>query len=99
MEPAYIEKILNKFHLNKVYAVNTLIKKTALLEPRTEGETLLSEKKRYQSMTRFFIFSIVELRPNIAFATSVACCFAKNPGYQYIKAVKTILQYLKYSNK
>ena len=41
------------------------------------------------------MFSIVETKPNIKFVTLVASCFAKNLGHQYIKVVKTILQYLK----
>lgn len=45
------------------------------------------------------MFSIVETRPNIVFATSVASCFAKSLSYQHIEVVKTILQYLKGSNK
>ena len=50
-------------------------------------------------MTGSLMFSIVEIRPNIAFATSVASCFATNPGHQYTEAVKTILQYLKGSSE
>lgn len=50
-------------------------------------------------MIRSFIFLIVKIKPNIAFATFYTSFFAKNPGYQYTKAVKTILQYLKDSNK
>lgn len=42
---------------------------------------------------------MVKTRPNIAFATFVASCFAKNLGYQHTEAVKMILQYLKGSNK
>ena len=75
------------------------MKENALFEQKTEGEALLPEKKRYQDITRSHMFSVVETRPNIAFATSVASCFAKNPGRQYTKAVKTILWYLKGSNK
>ena len=45
------------------------------------------------------MFSMVETRPNIAFPTSVASRFAKNPGYQHTEAMKTILRYLKGSNK
>lgn len=50
-------------------------------------------------MIRFFLFSIVEIRPDIIFVTFVASCFAKNPGHKYTKTVKTILQYLKDLNK
>lgn len=32
LQPAYINKIFNKFHLGKAYAVNTSIKNIALLE-------------------------------------------------------------------
>lgn len=46
-------------------------------------------------MTDSLIFSIVETRPDIVFATSIASCFTKNPGHQHTKAIKTILQYLK----
>lgn len=95
----YINKIFNKLHLNKAHAVNTPIKETALFKQKTKGEKSPSEKKRYQGMTRSFMFSIVETRPDIAFAMSVTSCFAKNPGHQYTEAVKTILQYLKGSNK
>ena len=38
---------------------------------------------------------MVKTRPDIIFTTSVANCFAKNPGHQHIEAMKTILQYLK----
>lgn len=50
-------------------------------------------------MTKSLIFLIIETRPDIVFITSIASLFAKNPGYQYTKAVKTILCYLKSSRK
>lgn len=50
-------------------------------------------------MTGSFMFSIVETRPDIIFATFIASSFAKNPDHQYTEVVKTILQYLKGSNK
>ena len=46
-------------------------------------------------MTGSITFSMVETRPDIAFATSVASRFAKNPSHQHTEAVKTILRYLK----
>ncbi len=90
-QPAYIDKVLSKFHLDKAHIVNTPMKKFAILKQRTEGEASASEKERYQGMTGSLMFSMVETRPDIAFATSIASCFAKNPGHQHIKAVKTIL--------
>lgn len=46
-------------------------------------------------MTGSIMFSIVERKPDIAFATSLISHFVKNPGHQHTKAVKIILQYLK----
>lgn len=50
-------------------------------------------------MTGSIMFSMVEIRPDISFATSVASWFAKNPSHQHIEAVKTILRYLKSSRE
>lgn len=55
------------------------MKETTLLQPRTEGdgEATAAEKERYQGMTGSIMFSMVETRPDISFATSVASRFAK----------------------
>lgn len=45
-------------------------------------------------MTRLLIFSILKIRPDIAFATLVVSCFAKNLSQQHTKVVKTIMHYL-----
>ena len=75
------------------------MKETALLQPKTEGQALAAERKRYQGMTGSIMFSMVETRPDIAFATSIASRFAKNPDHQHTEAVKTILRYLKGSRE
>ncbi len=67
------------------------MKESVILEQRTEREASASEKERYQGMTGSLIFSMVETRPDIAFATSIASRFAKNLGHQHTEAVKTIL--------
>ena len=46
-------------------------------------------------MTWSLIFSMVTTRPNTAFTILAASYFAKNPSHQYIKVVKTILNYVK----
>lgn len=94
-QPAYIDKIFSKFHLNKAHVVNTPMKETVLLEPRIEGEAFPSEKERYQGMTGSLMFLMVETRPDIAFAISVASRFAKNLYHHHTEVVKTILRYLK----
>ncbi len=94
-QPAYIEKVLEKFHLNKANPVNTPMKESIPLSQREEGEASPSEKERYKGMTGSLMFSMVETRPDIAFATSLVSRFAKNPSNQHTEAVKTILKYLK----
>lgn len=46
-QPAYIEKILEKLHLDKANPINALMKELVMLTPRKKGEALLSEKERY----------------------------------------------------
>lgn len=98
-QPAYIDKVLARFHLDKVHSVNTPMEESALLQQKTDGKASVSEKERYQGMIGSLMFSIVEMRPDIAFATSVASCYAKNPGHQHTEAVKTILMYMKGSRQ
>lgn len=57
------------------------MKESAILEQRIDGEASSSEKDRYQDMTDSVMFLMVETRPDIAFATSIASRFAKNPGH------------------
>lgn len=47
LQPAYIDKVLLRFHLNHAYTVNTLIKKTALFQRRTEGQATTTKKEWY----------------------------------------------------
>lgn len=75
------------------------MKKATPLEQRTDGEASPSERERYQGMTGSLMFSMVETRPDIAFAISVASRFAKNPSHQLTEAVNTILRYMKGSRQ
>ncbi len=43
-QPVYIDKVLGKFHLDKAHPVNTPMKKSALLQARTDGEASASER-------------------------------------------------------
>lgn len=100
-QPAYIDKILNTFHLDKAHPVNTPMKEGTPLEqrPEADGEASSSERERYQGMTGSLMFSMVETRPDIAFAISIASRFAKNPSRQHTEALKTILRYMRGSRK
>lgn len=92
---AYINKVLEKYHLSKANTVNTPMKEIEPLTLRTNGKASPSKKKTYQGMTGSLMFFIVETRPNIAFSTSIVSKFAKNLSCQYTEAIKTILWYLK----
>ncbi len=92
---AYIDKILSRFDLDKANAVSTVMKENVILQMRTKGQASTAERERYQGMIGSIMFSMVETRPNVAFATSVTSRFAKNPGHQHMEVVKTILRDLK----
>lgn len=94
-QPAYIDKVLSRFHHDKAHAVTTPIKKSAMLQTRSKGQAYTAKQERYQGIIGSIIFSMVETRPNVAFATSVVSRFAKNPGHKHMEAVKMILRYLK----
>lgn len=69
--------------------------KEAILFPNEGQEATQAEQERYQDMTGSLMFSMVETRPDVAFAMSVVSRFAKNPSRQHTEAVKTIMRYLK----
>ncbi len=97
-QSAYIDKILHKYHLNLAKLFNTLMKEIILL-PNERSEATQAEREQYQGMTGFLMFSMMETRPHIVFATLVVSHFANNPYRQHKKAVKTIMQYLKATQK
>lgn len=86
-----MDKILSKFYLDKAHSTITLMKELVFLQFWTERQATTTKKKRYQDMTGSIMFSIIETRPDIAFAISVVSRFAKNSSQQHTKAVKTIL--------
>lgn len=95
-QPAYIEKILRKFFLDQANPSNIPMRESAQLLPNdSTTQATDSEREKYQGMTGSLMFSMVETRLDIAFATSVASRFAKNPSHLHTEAVKTILKYLK----
>ena len=93
-QPAYIQKVLAKYHLEKANPTNTPMKEITL-GPNLSTEAIQAEKERYQGMTGSLMFSMVETRPDIAFAIAVAARFAKNPSHAHTEAVKPILRYMK----
>lgn len=71
------------------------MKKSVIIQINIKKQAFIAKQERYKGMIGSIIFSIVEIRPDVTFATSVASHFTKNPGHQYIVVVKTIFRYLK----
>ena len=71
------------------------MKKLVLLQFYKDSQAIATKKESYQGITGSIIFSMWEIRTKIVFTPLIAAQFAKNPGHQYTKAVKIILQYLK----
>lgn len=57
----------------------TLMKKSALLQPCTDGQATNVKKEKYQGMTGSIMFSMIEIRLDIIFAISVITQF--DPGH------------------
>ena len=93
-QPAYLNKGLCKFHFDKIHVVAIFIKENTILQAKIKSKPSITKREKYQNMIGSIIFLMIEIRPDIVFATLIARCFAKNPSYQYIKAIKSILQYL-----
>ena len=93
-QPAYVDKILAKYHLDQAKPCNVPMKEGILL-PNKGSEASQAEREQYQGITGFLMFSMVETRPDIAFAISVVNRFAKNTFRQHTQTVKTIMRYLK----
>lgn len=69
-QPAYIVKILAKYHVNEAKLCNGPMKEEILL-PNKRPEASQTEQKEYQRMTGSIIFSMLETELDIALAISV----------------------------
>ena len=92
-QPTCIEKVLRSYHLEAAKTCPTPMKEGVNLLPN-DGQASEKEKTEYQGMIGAIMFSMVEKRPDIAFAISVASRSAKNPSKAHIEAAEAILRYL-----
>ncbi len=69
-QPTYIQELLAKYHLDKANSTNTSIKEASLESNLSEATQ--AEKEKYQGITGSLIFSMVEIRSDIAFSIVVA---------------------------
>lgn len=94
----YIQKVLAKYDFDKANRTKTLMKEIALgPRPNLPTKAIQAEEEKYQRITGSLMFSIVDIRPDIAFSITVSICFTKNPSHSHFEVVKSILRYLKRS--
>ena len=91
-QSTYIEKVLEKFHMQNAKTTTTPMKEGSLF--RNESQASESDIKQYQAIVGSIMFAMIETRPDIAYATSVVSRHAKNPGKSHMEAAKQILRYL-----
>ena len=91
-QSTYIEKVLEKFHMQNAKTTTTPMKEGSLF--RNKSQASESDIKQYQAIVGSIMFAMIETRPDIAYATSVVSRHAKNPGKSHMEAAKQILRYL-----
>lgn len=75
-QPLYIDKILAKFYLSQANTSN--IPMIVIPLELNNKKAIATKRERYQGITSLIILFMVEIRSDIAFATSVISQFAKN---------------------
>jgi hypothetical protein len=91
-QQAYIEKILAKFGMENASGSPVPMKEEKLL-PNSKQATE-QDIKTYGAKVGSIMFSMIETRPDIAYATGTVSRYSKNPGTQHKNAVQDIFRYL-----
>jgi hypothetical protein len=99
-QSAYVQKILEKFNMNKVYSsktpmiVRALEKDSDLFRPCQEGEEVLGSQYPYLSAIRALMYLANITRPEIAFVVNLLIRYSVAPTIRHWNGVKDILRYL-----
>jgi len=88
----YINKIINKYNMNKTKEIKTPCRKISLKEQENSSPVNVKE---YKSLLGALLYIAIKSRPDIAFAVNQASRFCENPTEVDYKALLQILQYLK----
>jgi hypothetical protein len=95
----YIENVLERFNMKDCKPVstpiNSSVKLTKDMSPKTEEEISEMTSIPYRSAVGSLIYLVTGTRPDIAVAVGEVAKFSNNPGKQHWMAVKRILRYLK----
>jgi hypothetical protein len=95
----YVEEILKRFRMESVSGVisplQSGIKYSRLMEPKTEKEKDEMSKVPYRSAVGSLMYLMLCTRPDIAASIGVMSRFLNNPGKQHWEGVKRIIRYVK----
>ncbi|KAG8493315.1 hypothetical protein CXB51_010698 [Gossypium anomalum] len=95
----YIEKVLQRFSMDKAKAVNTPFaihfRVSVKHSPSTEKEKEEMQKIPYSSAVGSLIYAMVCTRPDLAYVIGTVSQFLSNPGREHWNAVKWIMRYLR----
>jgi hypothetical protein len=87
-QSAYVQKILEKFNIDKVYSARTplvihvLEKDTDPFRPKEEGEEVLEQEYTYLSIINALMYHVNNMRPDIAFIVN---CLARHSAAPTIR--------------
>jgi hypothetical protein len=99
-QSAYIQKVLEKFNMNKSYpnkspmVVRSLEMETDQFRSRDEGEDILGPQVPYLSVIGALMYLVNCARPDIAFAVNLLARHSAAPTKRHWTGVKYILIYL-----
>ena len=91
-QPGYIEKMLDQHGLLKAKTAKISLREIPLLP--YEKDISPSKKTKYAGKIRSIMYTMVEIRIDIAFATSMMSYFSRNLRSKHFSAVNQILRYL-----
>jgi hypothetical protein len=98
-QSVYIQKILEKFNMDKAYSSKTpmviraLEKDSDPFRRRQEGEEVLGYEYPYLSAIGALMYLANNTRPDIAFAVNLLIRFSATPTMRHWNGVKDVLRY------
>jgi hypothetical protein len=99
-QATYIQKMLEKFNMDKVYPCKTPMVVRSLevekdpFRPREEGEKILGSEVPYLIAVGALMYLANSTRPNIAFAVNLLARYSATPTKRHWVGVTTIFRYL-----
>lgn len=91
-KPGSIKKLLDRHGILNAKNAKTPMQETPLIH--YEKSVSSNEKTKYVAKIGSIMYAMIETRIDIAFATSMVSCFAKNPRPDHFSAVDQLLRYL-----